>query len=316
MKLQTAIPLPKQQHNLIDYHSQLLLLGSCFSENIGDKFAHHKFESLSNPLGILFHPLAIETLISRAINLDYYKADEVQFYNEQWFCLDAHSKLNRTHKADLLAELNAQIDATEKALRSSSHVVITLGTSWVYRHIASDAVVANCHKLPQKQFLKELLPVSQISESLSAIVSLAKSVNPKVSFIFTVSPVRHIKDGFVENTQGKSHLIAAIHEVVDPRAQQYYFPSFEIMMDELRDYRFYGRDLLHPNALAVDYIWEKFKSVWLTDEAIKTAETVASVQKGLQHRPFNAESEAHQKFIQNLETKIQKLQEKFPKLSF
>ena len=316
MKLQTQIPLVKQQHNQIDYNSKLLLLGSCFSENIGSKFTYHKFQSTINPFGILFHPLAIEHLITRSINKDYYSEEDLYYHNEQWFCLDAHSKLNKTSKAELLSVLNSQIDDTHNNLVNTNHVIITLGTSWVYRHIESDKVVANCHKLPQKQFLKELLSVDQITESLEAIVSLVKSINPEVSFLFTVSPVRHIKDGFVENTQSKSHLLAAIHQVVEPRHQLYYFPSYEIMMDELRDYRFYNVDMLHPSEVAIDYIWDKFKIVWLTEEAIKTAETVEIIQKGLQHRPFNAASEAHQKFLENLESKIKVLQQHYPEILF
>ena len=239
MNLQTIIPLKKQQHNQLDYNSKIMLFGSCFSEHIGEKFKYYKFQTTINPFGILFHPLAIENLITKVINKDYYSKEDLHFQNEQWCCLEAHSKLNQTTQVELLALLNSQIDETYNQLKSASHVVITLGTSWVYRLIESDKIVANCHKLPQKQFLKELLSVEQIAESLEAIISLVKSINSNISFLFTVSPVRHIKDGFVENTQSKSHLLAAIHLVVEPRVQLYYFPSYEIMMDELRDYRFY-----------------------------------------------------------------------------
>ena len=155
MNLQTKIPIEPQQHNQIDYDSKVLLLGSCFSENIGDKFEYFKFQSSVNPFGILFHPLAIENLITRAINKDNYLESDLYFYNEQWFCLDAHSKLNSTSKEDLLTNLNTALDQTNKQISESTHIIITLGTAWVYRHIASDTIVANCHKLPQKQFLKE-----------------------------------------------------------------------------------------------------------------------------------------------------------------
>ncbi len=316
MKLQTQIPLQTQQHNQIDYNSKIVLLGSCFSENIGEKFNYFKFQACINPFGILFHPLAIENLITRSISKEYYTEEDLYFHNEQWCCLDVHSKLNKTSKEELLKVINTQIDATYQELINASHVVITLGTSWVYRHIASDSIVANCHKLPQKQFLKELLSLEQITESLSAIVSLVKSINPKVAFLFTVSPVRHLKDGFVENTQSKAHLIAAIHNVVDPRKHLYYFPSYEIMMDELRDYRFYTADMLHPNNVAIDYIWEKFKTVWLTEEGLKTSEIVASIQAKNAHRPFNATSQAHQEFLFKLQSEIDVLCTKYSHISF
>ncbi|WP_296383658.1 GSCFA domain-containing protein [Winogradskyella sp.] len=316
MKLQTQIPLSKQSHNQFNYDSEVLLLGSCFSENIGNKFEYHKFQSTVNPFGILFHPFAIENLITRAINKDCYSEDDLFFSNEQWCCLDAHSKLNRISKEEFLTGLNNQIDKTHAQLNNVSHIVITLGTSWVYRHIASDAIVANCHKLPQKEFHKELLSVDTITKSLEAIVNLVKSVNPKITFLFTVSPVRHIKDGFIENTQSKSHLLAAIHQVIEPRKQIHYFPSYEIMMDELRDYRFYNADMIHPSQVAIDYIWKKFKNVWLSEEALKTSEVIASIQTRKAHRPFNSESSAHEQFLTKLQTEIDDLRIKYPHISF
>jgi lysophospholipase L1-like esterase len=316
MNLQTKIKLHPERFNQIDYNSKVVLLGSCFSENIGGKFEYHKFQSIVNPFGILFQPLAIENLITRAINTDYYKADDLCFNNEQWCCLDAHSKFNRSSKDELLEAINSQIDKTHAQLKNLTHVIITLGTSWVYRHIASDAIVTNCHKIPQKQFLKELLSVAQITESLDATVRLIKSVNPKATVLFTVSPVRHIKDGFIENTRSKSHLLTAIHQLVEPRDRIYYFPSYEIMMDELRDYRFYNTDMLHPNVLAIDYIWEKFKVVWLSEEALKTAETVAAIQAKKEHRPFNSFSEAHQQFLAKLQSEVDALHIKHPHIAF
>ena len=316
MKLQTEIQIEKQPHNQIDYTSKVLLLGSCFSENIGDKFDYYKFQSVINPFGILFHPLAIENLISRAINKDYYTESELIFHNEQWFCFDAHSKLSSASKEELLNNLNDEIESTHQSVSACTHVIITLGTSWVYRQTSSDKIVANCHKLPQKQFLKEILSVEQITESLEAIIALIRSINPKVNFIFTVSPVRHLKDGFVENTRSKSHLLAAIHQVVNPRNQQYYFPSYEIVMDELRDYRFFNSDMIHPNELAIDYIWEKFKHVWISEHSKLTMEEVGTIQKGLKHKPFNPNSEAHQKFVTKLQSQIKDLCEKYPHFKF
>lgn len=316
MKLQTQIPLHPQQYNNIDYHSKIVLIGSCFVEHIGKKLEYFKFQNLQNPLGILFHPLAIETLITNAINEREYTEEDVFFLNEQWHCFDAHSKLSNVSKEELLKDLNENIKSTHQYINNSTHIIITLGTAWVYRHVETDTVVANCHKVPQRQFVKALLSVDEVSESLQATVSLIKSVNPKVVIIFTVSPVRHLKDGFVENTQSKAHLIAAVHEVIDPRHQIHYFPSYEIMMDELRDYRFYDSDMLHPNAIAIDYIWDKFQKVWIAEEASKTMDDIDTIQKGLLHRPFNKSSEAYQQFLQNLEFKKQEVQIQFPQIEF
>ena len=316
MKLQTQIPLPPEMHNQMDYHSKVALFGSCFVENIGEKFNYYKFQNLQNPFGILFHPLAIEALITNAINEKVYSEADIFFHNEQWHCYETHSKLSHTSKDEILLRLNTAIQQIYKFLQDASHIIITLGTAWVYRHIESDTVVGNCHKVPQKQFAKELLPIDIVSESLQAIVSLIKSVNPKASILFTVSPVRHIKDGFIQNTQSKAHLIAAIHQVIEPKNQLFYFPSYEIMLDELRDYRFYNDDMLHPNQVAVTYIWNKFQDVWISEKASKTMETVEAIQKGLQHKPFNQNSEAHQKFRQHLESKKKSLYQEFSHISF
>ncbi|WP_053991734.1 GSCFA domain-containing protein [Mangrovimonas sp. TPBH4] len=316
MKLQTEIPLNPQQHNLIDYNSRLILLGSCFVENIGEKLAYFKFQNTLNPFGILFHPLAIESLLLNTLNDKAYSEEDVFFHNEQWHCYAAHSKLSASSKDDLLQNLNLAIQQTKQALEASSHIVITLGTAWVYRLVENDEVVVNCHKVPQKKFKKELLSVDTIAESLQAMVALTKSVNPKVSVIFTVSPVRHLKDGFVENAQSKAHLISAVHQVVEPRSQTYYFPSYEIVMDELRDYRFYAEDMVHPNPTAINYVWERFKKVWLHDSTEPMMKMVDTVQKGMMHRPFNPNSEAHQEFLKLLEEKKEVLLRQFPFMKF
>ncbi|WP_028872898.1 GSCFA domain-containing protein [Psychroserpens burtonensis] len=319
MNLQTKIPLKTQQFNQIDYNSKVLLLGSCFSENIGEKFAYFKFQKLQNPFGILFHPLAIETLITNAINEKSYTKDAIFFHNEQWHCYDAHSRLSNASQDQLLQDLNATITKTHQFLKDASHVVITMGTAWAYRFIETDTYVANCHKIPQKKFLKELLSVDEIAASLNAIISLVKSVNSKASFLFTVSPVRHIKDGFVENTQSKSHLITAIHSVINDgssSASEAYFPSYEIMMDELRDYRFYTEDMLHPNITAVNYIWERFVAVWILEDTQNTMKAIEEIQKGLAHRPFNPNSEAHQVFLNRLDDKKTGIESKFSHITF
>lgn len=316
MNFQTNIPLQKQQLNQITYDSKVLLLGSCFSENIGNRFEYFKFQKLHNPFGILFHPLAIETLITNAINKKEYTQDELFFHNEQWHCFDAHSRLSRVSKEDLVKCLDENIIATHQYLKDASHVIITLGTAWMYRFIETDTPVANCHKIPQKHFLKELLSVDHITDSLNAVVSLIKSLNHDVTIIFTVSPVRHIKDGFVENTRSKSHLISALHNVVEPRSQLYYFPSYEIMMDELRDYRYYADDMIHPSNAAIQYIWERFQKVWINNDAQHTMLEVDDIQKGLAHKPFNVNSDAHQMFLHQLVQKKTLLNKRFPHINF
>lgn len=317
MKLQTKIPLQKQSRNLIDYNANVLLLGSCFSDNIGKKLDYFKFQNLQNPFGILFHPKAIEQFISNAIHKKEYSEKDICFQNEQWYCFEAHSKLSNISKDRLFVDLNENIKSTNKRIHESTHIIITLGTAWVYRFIESNNIVANCHKVPQKQFKKELLSVDTIYNSLKNIVELIGSINPKTSVIFTVSPIRHLKDGFIENTQSKAHLITAIHKLVPSLgARGLYFPSYEIMMDELRDYRFYKEDMIHPNQVAINYIWDIFKTVWISEKSSQVMSQVDGIQRSLQHKPFNIKSEAHKKFLKNLDSKINMLQSQFPHITF
>lgn len=316
MKLQTQIPIKKETRNSINYNSSILLLGSCFSENIGNQLNYFKFNSFQNPFGILFHPKAIEALITNAINEKVYSEKDIVYQNERWHCLDAHSNLSSSNKKELLTNLNTAITVTHKKLKEATHIIITLGTAWVYRFLDTDTIVANCHKIPQKKFLKELLSSDEISESIAAIITLIESINKNAVCVFTVSPVRHLKDGFIENTQSKSHLITAIHNTIDARLNSFYFPSYEIMMDELRDYRFYAEDMIHPNKTAINYIWEKFSNTWFTEETTQLMKEVDVIQKGLLHKPFNESSEAHQAFIKNLEIKVAKIKGKLPFISF
>ena len=315
MKLQTKIPLKRETQNLIDYKSNLLLLGSCFSENIGDKLSYFKFQSTQNPFGILFHSKAIENLISNTSNKKVYSSDDLIHQNEVWHSFDAHSSLSSASENELLNKLNSAISLTSKKIKEASHIVITLGTSWVYRYIETDTIVANCHKIPQKKFLKELLTITEITESLAHSISLIKSLNSEVSITFTVSPIRHLKDGFIENTQSKSHLIAAIHTLVNKQNVSY-FPSYEIMMDELRDYRFYAEDMIHPNKTAINYIWEKFVDTRFSEESLPTMKEIEAIQKGILHRPFHEKSEQHQHFLEKIVKRKEKIKSQFPFIKF
>jgi len=316
LKLQTHISLSKNIKNLIDYNSKVILLGSCFSDNIGKKLRYHKFQSVLNPFGILFHPKAIESVIKNAITKKEYTEEDVFFFNERWQSFTTHSKLSASSKEEALNQLNQASALINTALKSSTHIIITLGTSWVYRFLASGKIVANCHKVPQHKFKKELLPITEINKSLSSIISLIRKVNPNINFIFTISPVRHLRDGFIENQQSKSHLISALHQIIKNQKNIFYFPSYEIMMDELRDYRFYKEDMIHPNQIAINYIWEKFYENWLSDEAIDLKKQVIKIQRGLEHKPFNTDSNEYREFLSSLQKKIKALKKKYSHITF
>ena len=316
MKLQTQIPIKKETKNLIDYRSKILLLGSCFSENIGNKLNYFKFQTQQNPFGILFQPKAIETFITNAINEKVYTEEDLVLENERWHCFDAHSTLSSSNKNEILENLNTSITSTNKHIKEASHIVITLGTSWVYRFIETDKLVANCHKIPQKKFLKEILSVDEITNSLQATIALLKAENKELNILFTVSPVRHLKDGFIENTQSKSHLISAIHNVIDKRKNINYFPSYEIMVDVLRDYRYYDGDFVHPNNLGTNSVFEYFKSLCINPKSHEKMDAFYQLSLAKKHKAMHPKTNQHKAFLKAQLKKAEKFALENPNIDF
>lgn len=316
MNFRTQIPIP-QNLNPIDYNSKIVSLGSCFAVNMAEKFEYYKFQNSVNPFGIIFNPVSIEKLIYRIVNQVFFTEKDIFFHNERWHCFEVHSDLSNANKEEFLENLNVILKRSLIQLFQASHVIITFGTSWVYRNFESNTIVANCHKLPQNQFQKEILSVETIGNSIKNTIDLIQKINPDCNFIFTVSPVRHLKDGFVENQRSKSHLITAIHDAIKPQLPAVnYFSSYEIMMDELRDYRFYAEDMLHPSAVAIDYIWSKFKESTIAESDFPVMEQVDSIQKSLSHKPFNPNSESHLKFESKLKQKMTNLQFQYSFMKF
>jgi len=301
--------------NQIDYDSNVVLLGSCFSEHMEEKFDYFKFEPYSNPYGILFHPKAIEKSVIDCLTQKQYGIEDLYQYNDTWLSLDHHSSFDQRNPDEVLSGINKNLLDGYNALKMASHVIITLGTSWVYKWKDDNSIVGNCYKIPQKKFDKILLSSEQILGSLKNIVAQIQSVNQQASFIFTVSPVRHLKDGFIENTLSKALLHKAIHTLMKELPLSY-FPAYEIMMDDLRDYRFYKSDLIHPNEMAVDYIWEIFKENWMSEATIELMAEVEEIQRSLSHRPFDPDSDMHQKFLNKLEQKVSSLKSRHPQIKF
>jgi len=324
MELITKIHIPKSNQP-IDYNSRIISFGSCFAENMGEKLEYFKFQTTTNPYGILFHPLAIEKLISSALSEKQFTEKDIFFHNERWHCFDVHSDLSNEDKKMFIKQLNTTLLETKKALLDATHCIITLGTAWVYRFKKTNQVAANCHKVPQKAFEKVLLSIEEIETSLENSIAILRKVNPNIIFIFTISPVRHLKDGFVENQVSKSHLISALQGVLNKKNSPLlwggdgggdYFPSFEIIMDELRDYRFYAEDMLHPSQVAINYIWRRFVETWISEEVLPTMKEVESIQRDLRHKPFHKKSKAHVAFLSKLEEKIYQLQKKYKHIHF
>ena len=316
MNFTTKIPISKY-NPAIDYNSKIVSLGSCFAENMAEKFEHFKFQNVVNPFGIIFNPVSIERIMERIVNQEWFTEKDIFYHNDLWHCFEIHSQLSHPDKDIFLKNLNTILKKSRNQIIESSHCIITYGTSWVYRHINTNQIVANCHKVSQNQFDKEILSVEIIQKSVENTISLSQKINPNGHFIFTISPVRHIKDGFIENQRSKAHLITAIHKIINHQLSVFnYFPSYEIMMDELRDYRFYTQDMLHPNQTAIDYIWNCFVENYISDKEFIIMQEVDGIQKALQHRPFNINSEHHIQFLNKLQIKITDLQKKQPHVIF
>ncbi|MBL7472893.1 GSCFA domain-containing protein [Robertkochia sediminum] len=315
MDFQTKVPIDRQMP-AITYDAKTVLLGSCFVTHIGAKMGYYQFQNLVNPFGIIFNPYSIALLVERAINKRLFTADDLFFANGRWHGYELHSDCSRTDRDIAIKSANKGVLKLRKDITEASHLVITLGTSWVYSLKESGSVVANCHKQPQVLFEKTLLDVATVRAQLEKIDALVKSVNPDCAIIATVSPVRHLRDGMVENQRSKAHLLTALHEVIDTTAKWHYFPSYEILMDELRDYRFYADDMLHPSNVAINVVWERFSNAWIAEDAFDVMKRVERVRRAQQHKPFDPDGEAHRNFLKKLEEDINALTTEFPHMEF
>ena len=296
--------------NQIYYASRIGLIGSCFVENMGQKLEYFKFKNWINPYGIMFNPVAIEKALFDIYTSKVYTKKDLVFNNERWHSLHHHSEFSDKDAEKVVNKINQNIKLTREQLIETTHLIITLGTAWVYRHISKDVLVANCHKIPQKEFSKGILSVKEITISLDKSIAFVKELNPEVEVILTLSPVRHLKEGMIANSQSKAQLLTAIHQIIDGESI-HYFPSYELTIDDLRDYRFFTKDMLHPNETAIEYIWKVFNATWIHANTISTMKDVDYVQKGLTHRPFNADSEQYQNFLKKIGVKKKELLKEF-----
>ena len=281
-----------------------------------DKFDFFKFDQYTNPFGIIFQPKAIEKALFDCVDQKEYSAEDLIQHGDIWLSLHHHSKFNNRDSKLVINDINKHIDQGHKTLKRASHIIITLGTSWAYRWKEDGSLVANCHKIPQAKFKKELLSSEQILQSLQNMVRKVQGLNKDVKFIFTVSPVRHWKDGAVQNQLSKSTLILAIHQLKKIFDNVEYFPAYEIMMDDLRDYRFYADDMLHPSKVAVDYIWDLFSKTYFEDETIEIIKEVGKIIQAKNHRPLNSKTENHREILESQQNKIIQLKKKYSFLDF
>ncbi|MFT3980715.1 MAG: GSCFA domain-containing protein [Ferruginibacter sp.] len=306
---------PKPFDTKLKHPDKLFLAGSCFTEQIGQKLAAHKFRIIDNPNGILFNPVSIARSVISYIEDKRYSATDLFYQNELWGSWEHHTKFSSVDQAEALDTINRSQEAAHKFLREADWLLLTLGSAFVYE-LENRQVVANCHKVPTDKFTKRLLSPEEVITTLDTLIHRLKNFNPSLKIIFTISPVRHLRDGFVENNRSKATLIHAVHHLVDKFDGLFYFPAYELVLDDLRDYRFFAEDMVHPNYAATNYVWEKFVQACIDEPSQQLMKEINSINAAMHHKAFNPASEAHRKFLQTNLEKTERLADQHPYIDF
>lgn len=318
MQLITPVE-PSKSPITITHKSKILLLGSCFAQNIGNRLTGCKFNACINPFGIIYNPLSISTALHRICSGEEFDEQSPLFFehNGRWHSALHHGDFSRDSAAELAAATNSTLRHAHETIKEADVVIITFGTAYAYERTCDNLVVGNCHKLPASSFNRRLLSIEEITAAVGRNIEEIAATNPKVRFLFTVSPIRHMRDGAHGNQISKSTLLLAINEL-ERRYPQHttYFPAYEIVLDELRDYRFYAEDMTHPSPTAVEYIWEKFSEYIISPESRKLNADIEEIARALAHRPFDEKSNAYANFLARTGEKIAALTEKHPYLDF
>jgi len=316
MKLISEVQLPDYPFK-IDHHTPLMMMGSCFTENIGKQLMRYLFPVCINPYGVTYNPLSVKKGLDALLERDTYRMEDLDHYNDLWFSFDHYTKFSSPHQEEALAKINGAFRKAKEMMPKVQYLIITWGTAWVYRYNPTGEVVCNCHKIPASQFTRSRLSADEITRTYESLIPQLLALNPHMKILLTVSPVRHWKDGAHGNQLSKATLLLAAESLINQFPEHlFYFPSYEIVMDELRDYRFYSEDLVHINPLATTYIWEKFKQSLLSGEARHIIQEISPLLKLLEHRPLNQEGESYQKLLILKAKKRDTLQTIYPFLSW
>ena len=305
MKLRTEINI-KPNINKIDQHQKVFMIGSCFAEEIARRLERIGVATHSNPLGVLYNPLSVESCLGRLAERRTMEREELLCRGDMWFSLDAHGSFDSPDPQSVVESINRSIEEGAKALDGADWVVVTLGTARVYER--EGRVVANCHRMPASEFCHRLLTIEEVVEALERVVEIVKGKR----VVFTLSPVRYVGDGLDGNMVSKATLRLAIERVVAAHEEVYYFPAYEIFLDDLRDYRYYGDDMVHPSKAGVDYVWERFGEYCMTREVEADGELFARLADARNHRPLHPESEEYATFRHSMFQKARTLAHKFP----
>ena len=305
-----------ENRSWLHHSDSVVLLGSCFSDNMGGKMHGALINALVNPMGTLYNPMSIASGVKRLIECRPMAGQELFMQSGVWNSYDFHSRYSLPDKQVTLDRMNQRIELGHKTLRQAQLLTITLGTAIVYRLRSTGQVVANCHKVPQHEFERKMASVPEMAQVLDGMLTALHQFNPNLRIIFTVSPIRHIADGLDVNSLSKASLRVAIQNAIVSH-QEYcdYFPAYEIMLDDLRDYRFYTSDMVHPSDVAVEYIWQAFQATYLDDRSALAVARCERVHKRLQHRPMSANRETVERFNNDTASVVRNLIKEYPYLS-
>lgn len=310
MEFTTRITINKQDF-VISHKSKLMVLGSCFAENIGNILSDNKFDINLNPFGIVYNPQSLQQSLEILLREEKINQEDL-FKNEGvYHSFHFHGRFSDADSEQALSKMNNSVSEAAQVLKNADFLILTLGTSYIYKLKSTQSVVINCHKLPGNLFSRNILSVEQITKSWSELLKMLHDLNPKMKVIFTVSPIRHLRDGAHQNQLSKSVLLLAVEELCIRFSFCSYFPSYEIVLDELRDYRFYADDMVHPNQIAINYLWERFSETYFNEETIRINNEWTKIQSALRHRPINSDSKEHKHFLKQTFLKLKLFQEKY-----
>ena len=315
MNLQTKITVAAPDF-LIDYNSRLMMLGSCFAENMGSKFSYYKFDVDVNPCGIIYNPLSVANVLRLIVEGKQFEKSDLRQVGGKWVSLYHHGAFSSTDPDECLRRINDRLTKATGELRTLDLLVITWGTAWVYRYTRENIVVSNCHKIPSQEFERSRLSVEDIVKEYLVLIGRLREINPGLRILFTVSPIRHWKDGAHGNQLSKATLLLAIDRLREELQHVYYFPAYEIVLDELRDYRFYADDMLHMSGFTVDYIWERFLYSFISPEVLGLMNKIGRVNKGVAHRPFDPQSEEYHRLVKKMLAEIAMISRSYPMIDF
>lgn len=314
MNFHLKFPIPPLEQK-INYAHKLLFMGSCFTENIGETMQQYKFNVEINPNGVLYNPASMAIALRRYIDNKTVYENELFYANECWNSWEHHSRFSNTDKQTCLKAINNSISSAHDFIKQTDWLFITFGSAFLYKRNDTGELVANCHKVPQKEFAKHMLSVNEIVTDYQSLIQQLKAVNSNFKIIFTISPVRHIREGIVENNRSKARLIEAVHELIQQHDNTFYFPAYELIIDDLRDYRFYNSDLVHPNEQAISYVFEKLMNTVFDDNTKQLFEKIKDIITAKQHRPFNSNTEGYLKFKAAYTERCNQLQKEYPFLN-